>query len=73
MGGFRLGFALGCKEAMAALEALKSPIDFNQVSGTSSQTSLTPVYTIRGRLCGMHNTPCQPHCIQLSQIWSGDL
>jgi aspartate/methionine/tyrosine aminotransferase len=33
MGGFRLGFALGCAEAIAALEAVKAPIDFNQYMG----------------------------------------
>ncbi|EFJ53276.1 aspartate aminotransferase [Volvox carteri f. nagariensis] len=33
LGGFRLGFALGCREAVASLEALKAPIDFNQYKG----------------------------------------
>ncbi|GAX78962.1 hypothetical protein CEUSTIGMA_g6402.t1 [Chlamydomonas eustigma] len=31
--GFRLGFALGNKEAIAALESVKAPIDFNQYLG----------------------------------------
>jgi aspartate/methionine/tyrosine aminotransferase len=30
LGGFRLGFALGNADAIAALEDLKAPIDFNQ-------------------------------------------
>ncbi len=33
MGGFRLGFALGNAEAIAALEAAKAPVDFNQYLG----------------------------------------
>ncbi|MDR7415936.1 MAG: aminotransferase class I/II-fold pyridoxal phosphate-dependent enzyme [Armatimonadota bacterium] len=33
MGGFRLGFALGNPEAIAALEAAKAPVDFNQYLG----------------------------------------
>lgn len=33
LGGFRLGFALGNAEAVAALEAIKAPIDFNQYLG----------------------------------------
>ncbi|GLC55357.1 hypothetical protein PLESTB_000976200 [Pleodorina starrii] len=33
LGGFRLGFALGNARAVAALEALKAPIDFNQYKG----------------------------------------
>ena len=33
LGGVRLGFALGNAEAMAALERVKSPIDFNQYPG----------------------------------------
>ncbi|KAF8061968.1 dapL [Scenedesmus sp. PABB004] len=33
LGGFRLGFALGCAPALAALEAVKAPIDFNQYLG----------------------------------------
>jgi aspartate/methionine/tyrosine aminotransferase len=33
LGGFRLGFALGNAEALAALEAVKAPIDFNQYLG----------------------------------------
>eukprot|EP00775_Hariotina_reticulata_P005383 gene5383-5618_t len=33
LGGFRLGFALGNAEALAALEAVKAPIDFNQYIG----------------------------------------
>ncbi|GIL75710.1 hypothetical protein Vretimale_15264 [Volvox reticuliferus] len=33
LGGFRLGFALGNHEAVASLEALKAPIDFNQYKG----------------------------------------
>lgn len=33
MGGFRLGFALGNAEAIAALEAIKAPTDFNQYLG----------------------------------------
>jgi aspartate/methionine/tyrosine aminotransferase len=30
LGGFRLGFALGNADALAALEAVKGPVDFNQ-------------------------------------------
>jgi len=33
MGAFRLGFALGNADAIAALEAVKAPIDFNQYLG----------------------------------------
>ena len=33
LAGFRLGFALGNAEAIASLEALKAPIDFNQYLG----------------------------------------
>jgi len=33
MGGFRLGFALGNADAIAALEAAKAPVDFNQYLG----------------------------------------
>ncbi len=33
MGGFRLGFALGNADAVAALEAAKAPVDFNQYLG----------------------------------------
>ncbi|MER3462081.1 MAG: succinyldiaminopimelate aminotransferase, partial [Armatimonadota bacterium] len=33
LAGFRLGFALGNAEALASLEALKGPIDFNQYLG----------------------------------------
>ncbi|KAG2502237.1 hypothetical protein HYH03_000723 [Edaphochlamys debaryana] len=33
LGGFRLGWALGNSCAVAALEALKAPLDFNQYSG----------------------------------------
>lgn len=33
MGGFRLAFAVGNAEAMAALEAVKSALDFNQYQG----------------------------------------
>ncbi|MCS7067970.1 MAG: aminotransferase class I/II-fold pyridoxal phosphate-dependent enzyme [Meiothermus sp.] len=33
LAGFRLGFALGCAEAIGSLEALKAPIDFNQYPG----------------------------------------
>ena len=33
LAGFRLGFALGNREALAALEAVKAPIDFNQYLG----------------------------------------
>ncbi|KAI8475100.1 MAG: class I and II aminotransferase [Monoraphidium minutum] len=33
LGGFRLGFALGNADAIAALEAVKAPIDFNQYLG----------------------------------------
>ncbi len=33
MGGFRLGFALGNSDAIAALEAAKAPVDFNQYLG----------------------------------------
>lgn len=33
VGGFRLGFALGNRNAIASLEALKAPIDFNQYKG----------------------------------------
>ncbi len=30
LAGFRLGFILGNADAIAALEAVKAPIDFNQ-------------------------------------------
>ncbi|KAG2439647.1 hypothetical protein HXX76_004997 [Chlamydomonas incerta] len=33
LGGFRLGFALGNRNAVASLEALKAPVDFNQYKG----------------------------------------
>lgn len=33
LAGFRLGFALGNSEAIASLEAVKAPIDFNQYPG----------------------------------------
>ena len=33
LGGVRLGFALGNAEAIAALERIKAPIDFNQYAG----------------------------------------
>ncbi|GFR42358.1 hypothetical protein Agub_g3053 [Astrephomene gubernaculifera] len=33
LGGFRLGFALGNARAVAALEAVKAPTDFNQYKG----------------------------------------
>jgi aspartate/methionine/tyrosine aminotransferase len=33
--GFRLGWALGNQDAIAALEAVKAPIDFNQYRGVS--------------------------------------
>jgi aspartate/methionine/tyrosine aminotransferase len=33
MGGMRLGFALGSRSAVAALEAVKAPVDFNQWRG----------------------------------------
>ncbi|PNH04836.1 LL-diaminopimelate aminotransferase [Tetrabaena socialis] len=33
LGGFRLGFALGNRNAIASLEAVKGPIDFNQYKG----------------------------------------
>jgi aspartate/methionine/tyrosine aminotransferase len=36
MGGMRLGFALGSSSAIAALEAVKAPVDFNQWRGLLS-------------------------------------
>lgn len=33
MGGFRLGFALGNRDAISSLEAVKAPVDFNQYRG----------------------------------------
>jgi len=33
LAGFRLGFALGNRDAISALESVKAPIDFNQYLG----------------------------------------
>jgi histidinol-phosphate/aromatic aminotransferase/cobyric acid decarboxylase-like protein len=49
--GFRLGFALGCADALAALEAVKAPVDFNQyigVCGSSISQQLAELWLAMG-------------------------
>ena len=71
-----MGFALGCGEAIAALEGVKAPIDFNQVGVLciSHISIVTPEvchsrYAIKSRCGALADRHCRPdvrHCIPLT-------